>query len=144
MRRPCRVRHTSEMSSGRLPMYTSVSIFLNSKIAKKKKKAGVRLEELEQLEHEINDTFFSMLKHTHTFPFKHYSSMNKEYLNSIQWVSKHLSVLWEWFRVTHWPWTSLNSRQQCNLWGRRGREDNESFAHQESSTFNGVLMKFHS
>ena len=82
-------------------MYTSVSIFLNSKIAKKKKKAGVRLEEVQQLEHEINDTFFSMLKHTHTFPFKHYSSMNKEHLNSIQWVSKHLSVLWEWFRVTH-------------------------------------------
>jgi hypothetical protein len=34
----CRVRHTSEMSSGRLPTYTSVSLFLNSKIAKKKKK----------------------------------------------------------------------------------------------------------
>lgn len=36
------------------------------------------MEELEELEHEINDAFFSMLKHTHTFPLKHYSSMNKK------------------------------------------------------------------
>lgn len=61
-----RARHTSEMSSGRLPMYTSVSLFLNSKIAKKKKKAGVRLEELE---HEKRHIFLNVKTYTH-IPFQ--------------------------------------------------------------------------